>query len=274
MRCRCSALLVVSLVAVVAGCGGKYHPPEIDTSWIETLAVVVGQDAGHPVSLTLVESEVNRHLYQRFQLVTRGQLMRMLGEEWLRPGRLQDPRTTAEIGRRTRVDAVLEVVVTGHDIAWTSNGRSRATAAIAMQLVEVPSGAVRWIRSARRSDTAPTISEAVHEAVSDAVWDCLKHLIGYESIVQGGGDAPASAGGVTVVSVPEPAGGGLAVTAVTAGSTWDRAGLRVGDVVVSVNGRSLAGPRVEWPRAGEGRELSLSVRRGEELVELRVPVSR
>lgn len=269
---RFRILPAICLLGLLGGCAGKYHPPDIDTGWITTLAVVVGQDAGQPVSLTLVESEVSRHLYEQFRLVTPGQLAAALGEDRLRPRRLGEPGVAAEIGRRTQVDAVLEVTVTGHDIGWTSSARHRAMVAIAMQLVEVPSGTVRWIRSAQSSDTAETISEAVHEAVSDAVWDCLKHLLGYESLVRGPSGGRISGGGVTVTSAPSSEGGQVIVMDVASGSTWERAGLRAGDIVLRANGRRPDGARLEWP--SQRRDVSLTIRREGKLIELTVPVCR
>ncbi len=64
----------VILLFCLSGCAGKQHSPEVDTSWITAMAVVVAQEAGQPLSLTLVESEVTRHLYRQFRLVTASQL--------------------------------------------------------------------------------------------------------------------------------------------------------------------------------------------------------
>jgi ABC-type uncharacterized transport system auxiliary subunit len=262
-----------ALLFCLGGCASKYHPPEVDTSQIETLAAIVTQDAGQPISLTLVESEVTRHLYQRFRLVTAAQLAAALGRPQL-PGRLLlDPATCAEIERQTGVDAILEVTVTGHEIEWTTARRHRAYVGIAMQLIEIPTGTVRWSRLCGREKTSDTISPAVHDAVGDAVWDCLKHLIGWESIVrQDDLVRVCSSSGLHLDAAPDVNADGLVVRHITPGTVWERSGLRAGDVIARVNGRPLDGTHIEWPNDTRKSEVSLAVNRGDALVEVTVPL--
>lgn len=268
-------LVILSVVALVflGGCASKHHPPEVDTSWITAMTVIVGQDAGQPISLTLVESEVTRHLYQQFRLVTASQLAAALGEYRLTRPMLFDPATCAEIGRLTGVDAILQVTVTSHEIEFSRAGHYRAHVGLAMQLIEVPTGTVHWSRSARRSRSADTISVAVHETVSGAVQDCIKYLTGWKSIVKQGSTVDLCSR--TGLELDQPAGSaarGVRVQKVAPDSVWERAGLRAGDVISSANGQSLDAPAVEWLGNAAVSEVSLTVRRGEALVELTVPV--
>jgi hypothetical protein len=269
------ALLLVSLALVwlCAGCASKVHPPEVDTADIQAMAVIVTQEAGQPISLTLVESEVTRHLYRQFRLVTRGQLESLLGGPRLSPGMLFDPDICAEIERLTGVDAILQVTVTGHDIEWTTTQRYRAHVGLAMQLLEVPAGTVRWSRSVRRTETADTISGAVHEAVSDAVWECLKYLVGWESIVSHDDLVRVcSRTGLQLETAADSCAGGLKVREVAQASVWDRAGLRAGDVIARVNGQPISEPGVEWPAGRGATEVSITVRRGQALLEVSLPL--
>ncbi len=263
--------LAVALLFSAAGCAEKHHAAEINTSWISDMAVVVSQEAGQPLSLTLVESEVTRHLYRHFRLVTASQLAATLGQRpFMLPGSL-DPETCAEIARLTGVDAVLQVTVTGHEIGFSSGGEYRAHVALAMQLTEASTGIVRWSRSARRSRSADTISAAVNEATSSAVWDCLKHLIGYDSIVQGESiTRVCSQTGLTLDQAPDARG--MTVRQVAQDSVWARAGLRSGDVIARVNGRPLDGGRVEWAADEHPREVSLTVKRNDTVIEMTVPL--
>jgi len=264
------AIVAAALLFCLGGCARKHHPAEIDTSWIDSMAVVVAQEAGQPLSLTLVESEVTRRLYHRFRLVTASQLAADLGDyRFGRPLSL-DPQTCAEIARATGVDAILYVVVTGHEILFSGPGEYRAHVALAMQLIEAPTGIVRWSRSARRSKSSDTISVAVHEAVSGAVWDCLKYIVGWESIVKGDSLVTVcSRTGLKLDPAPD-SGAEVRVKEVAAHSAWERAGLRSGDVIARVNGRPIDAATIEWPAGGPSDEVALTVKRGEALVELTV----
>jgi hypothetical protein len=250
--------LALALLLSAAGCAEKHHAAEINTSWISDMAVVVSQEAGQPLSLTLVESEVTRHLYRHFRLVTASQLAATLGQRpFMLPGSL-DPETCAEIERLTGVDAILQVTVTGHEIGFSSGGEYRAHVALAMQLIEASTGIVRWSRSARRSRTSDTISEAVNEAVSSTVWDCLKYLIGYDSIVQGESmTRVCSQTGLTLDPSPDARA---------------RAGLQSGDTIARVNGRPLDGGRVEWTAGEHPGGVSLTIKRDDTLIEMTVPL--
>jgi S1-C subfamily serine protease len=142
-----------------------------------------------------------------------------------------------------------------------------------MQLFELPSGVVRWSRSARRTRRSDTVSAAVHEAVSSAVWDCLKHLTGWDAIVkQDSLVRLCSRTGLSLDSTAESATDGLEVKQVAIGSVWQQAGLRRGDIITRVNGRSLDCATAEWPGRGRPKEVSLTVKRGDDLVELTVPL--
>ena len=268
-------LLIFSLALLfcLAGCAQKHHPPEVDTSWVRAMAVVVAQEAGQPLSPTLVESEVTRHLYHQFRLVTPSQLAAALGEYPLTRATFFDPEMYGRIVARTGVNALLEVVVTGHEITFSRAGEHRAQVALSMQLFELPSGVVRWSRSTRRTREADTVSAAVHEAVSSAVWDCLKHLTGWDSIVkQDSLVRVCSRTGLSLHSTAESVADGLEVKQVASGSVWQQAGLRSGDIIARVNGRSLDCATVEWPGRGRPEEISLTVKRGDDFVELTVPL--
>ena len=266
-------IFCLALLFCLAGCAEKHHPPEVDTGWIRAMAVVVAQEAGQPLSLTLVESEVTRHLYHQFRLVMPSQLAAALGEYPLTRATFFDPETYGKIVTRTGVNAVLEVIVTGHEITFSRAGEHRAQVALSMQLFELPSGVVRWSRSTRRTRGSDTVSAAVHEAVSGAVWDCLKHLTGWDAIVkQDSLVRVCSRTGLSLDSTAESAADGLEVKQVASGSVWQQAGLRRGDIIARVNGRSLDCATVEWPGRGRPKEISLTVKRGDDLVELTVPL--
>ena len=268
------ALCLVLPLFWLAGCSAKHHPQEADTSWIETLAVVVAQDSGQPLSLTLVESEVTRHLYQRFRLITRSQLETIADEHRLAGGRLFDPPTLIEIGQLAGVEAVLQVTVTGHEIEWTTTQRYRAHVSLAMQLFEVATGTVCWSCLSRRTKTSETISVAVHDSVSGAVWDCVKRLTGWESMVEGDGAMRVcSRTGLQLAPASDADGRRVTVQEVAAGSVWAEAGLRAGDVIEAVNGRQVSGSAIEFPRGAEERCISLSIRRGDRRMELTVPIA-
>ncbi len=272
MKRLCLLLLsAVVLSSSVGGCGQKHHPPEVDTSWITVMAVVVAQEAGQPLSLTLVESEVTRHLYRQFRLVTATQLAAAIGEYRLMRPMPFDPEVCAEIGRLTGADAILQVTATGHEVAFSGPGEYRAHVALAMQLIEVPTGTVRWSRSARRARSSDAISVAVHEAVSSVVWDCLKYLVGWESIVEGDSLVSiCSRTGLKLEAAPDSGAGEIRVREVAANSPWQRAGLKSGDVIARVNGRPVEAGSIEWPAGGRPHEVSLTVERGSALVELTV----
>ena len=267
------SIVVATLLCCLGGCAQKHHPAEVDTGWITTMAVVVAQEAGQPISLTLVESEVTRHLYQQFRLVTASQLAGALGEHWMGRPMSLDPEVCAEIGRLTGADAILQVTVTGHEIAFSGPGEYRAHVALAMQLIEAPAGTVRWSRAARHSRSSDAISVAVHEAVSSAVWDCLKYLVGWESIVKGDSlVAVCSRTGLSLDAGSQSAAGGMRVKEVAPDSPWEQAGLRSGDLITRVNGQPAEAASIEWPAGGRPDEVSLTVRRGDSLVDLIVPL--
>ena len=267
-------ILSVILLFCLGGCAQKQHSPEVDTSWIEAMAVVVAQEAGQPLSLTLVESEVTRHLYRRFRLVTASQLALALGEHRLGQPLSLDPETCAEIGRLTGVDAILQVTVTGHEIVFSGAAGYRAHVGLAMQLIEVPTGTVRWSRSARRSNSSDSISIAVHEVVSGAVWDCLKYLVGWESIAERESLLRlCSRTGLDLDPSVSPAAGGMQVREVAPDSRWENAGLQAGDIITSVNGQPVDRASLEWS-GGRPRQLSLTVKRGHERIQVRVSLDR
>jgi ABC-type uncharacterized transport system auxiliary subunit len=271
MKRVCSlAIVAAALLFCLGGCAQKQHPAEIDTSWIRSMAVVVAQEAGQPLSLTLVESEVTRRLYHRFRLVTVSQLAADLHDyRFGRPLSL-DPQTCAEIAYATGVDAILYVVVTGHEISFSAPGEYRAHVALAMQLIEAPTGIVRWSRSATRRDSSDTISIAVHEAASSAVWDCLKYIVGWESLVKGDSLVTVCSRTGLDLDAPSDRGGEIRVEAVAPNSSWEQAGLQSGDVIARVNGRPIDAPAMEWPAGGPSDGVSVTVERGEALVELTV----
>jgi len=267
-------LCLVSLLLWLGGCSGKHHPPEVDTGWIETLAVVVAQDSGQPLSLTLVESEVTRHLYHRFRLITRSQLETIADEHRLAGGRAFDPPTLIEIGRLAGADAVLQVTVTGHEIEWTNTERYRAHVSLAMQLTDVATGTLTWSCLSRRTDTSQTISAAVHDSVTRAVWDCVKRLTGWESMVEERNLVRVcSRTGLQVAPASDPSDGRLTVQQVASGSPWAEAGLRAGDIIERVNGREISGAVREFPSGPDLRCVSVSVRRAGRVMELTVPVT-
>ena len=267
------AIAAVILLFCLGGCAQKTHPPEVDTSWIRSMAVLVTQEAGQPLSLTLVESEVTRQLYRRFRLVTAGQLGSVLGHYPSMYPVVLDPHVCAEIARATGADAILHVTVTGHEVQFSNTGNYRAHVALAMQLIEARTGIVRWSRSSSRSKSSDSISVAVHEAVSSAVWDSLKYIVGWESIVKG--DAlvdVCSRTGLALDAAPDP-GGGIRVEEVAPDSSWQQAGLRSGDVIARVNGYPVEAATIEWPAGVPSDEVALTVKRGEALVELTVPLA-
>lgn len=264
------AIAAAALLCCLGGCAQKHHAAEIDTSWIDSMAVVVAQEAGQPLSLTLVESEVTRHLYHRFRLVTASQLAAGLGEYRFGYPISLDPQTCAEIAYATGVDAILYVVVTGHEIMFSAPGEYRAHVALAMQLIEAPTGIVRWSRSATRRDSSDTISIAVHEAVSSAVWDCLKYIVGWESIVKGDSLVNVCSRTGLDLDAASDSAGEVRVEAVAPNSSWEQAGLRSGDVIARVNGQPIDAATIEWPSGGSSDGVSVTVKRGEALVELTV----
>ncbi len=238
------------------------------------MAVVVAQEAGQPLSLTLVESEVTRRLYHRFRLVTASQLAADLGEyRFGRPLSL-DPQTCAEIAHATGVDAILYVVVTGHEISFSAPGEYRAHVALAMQLIQAPTGTVRWSRSATRRTSSDAISVAVHEAASGAVWDCLKYIVGWDSIVKGDSMVTVCSRTGLDLDAPSDPGARVRVEAVAPDSFWEQAGLRSGDIIARVNGHPIDAATIEWPAGRPSDEVSLTVKRGEALVELTVRLER
>jgi len=181
-----------------------------------------------------------------------------------------DPQICAEIARASGVDAILHVTVTGHEVLFSNTGNYRAHVALAMQLIEAPTGTVRWSRSSRRSKSSDAISVAVHEAVSGAVWDCLKYLVGWESIVKGDSLVDVcSRTGLTLDADPD-AGDGIRVEEVAPDSSWEQAGLQTGDLIARVNGQPVEATTIEWPAGGPSDEVALTVKRGEALVELTV----
>jgi hypothetical protein len=264
------AIAAVILLFCLGGCAQKHHPPEVDTSWIDSMAVLVSQEAGQPLSLTLVESEVTRQLYRRFRLVTAGQLGTVLGHYPAMYPVILDPQICAEIGRATGVDAILHVTVTGHEVLFSKTGDYRAHVALAMHLIEAQTGIVRWSRSSRSSKSSDAISVAVHEAVSGAVWDCLKYIVGWESMVKGDSLVTVCARtGLDLDAASDP-GGEMRVEAVAPNSSWEQAGLRSGDVIARVNGQPVDAATIEWPAGGPSDGVSLTVKRGAALVELTV----
>ncbi len=259
--------LIALALLLCGGCASKLHPPEVDTADIEAMGVLVRQEAGQPLSLTLVESEVTRHLYRRFRLYTGAQLAAVVGEHHLSRELLLDPDTCARLERETGIDAVLEVTVTAHEIQWSRTGQDRAHVALAMQLIDIPDGVIRWSRSAKRTGAAGTISTAVHDATSDAVWDCLKYLVGWESIVKQESLRLQCAHTGLVLTGEDR----YVVEQVARRSVWDKAGLRPGDEIVSVAGVPVAAGSLEWPSDRPAESICVGVRRGESLVELTVP---
>jgi hypothetical protein len=265
---RTALLLAASVLLLLsAGCASKFHAPEVDTADIEAMGVVVSQEAGQPLSLTLVESEVTGHLYRRFRLYTGAQLAGVVGERHLSREMLLDPDTCARLERETGIDAVLEVTVTSHEIQWSRTGQDRAHVALAMQLIDIPDGLIRWSRSAKRTGTSETISGAVHEATSSAVWDCLKYLVGWESIVKREELIQQCARtGLTLTDE-----GRYVVERVERGSVWEKAGLREGDEIVSVAGAPVGAEGLQWPGDRPAESVCVSVRRGDSLIEVAVP---
>ncbi len=260
-------LTALALLVLCGGCASKLHPPEVDTADIEAMGVVVSQEAGRPLSLTLVESEVTRHLYRRFRLYTGAQLAAIVGEHHLSRELLLDPDTCAKLERETGIDAVLEVTVTAHEIKWSRAGPRGAHVALAMQLIDIPDGVVRWSRSAKESRTTDTISTAVHDATSAAVWSCLKYLVGWESIVRREELIQQCARTGLVLAGEDR----YMVERVERGSVWEKAGLRAGDEIVRVAGAPVASDSLEWPGGWPAAPVAVSVRRGESLIEMTVP---
>lgn len=260
-------LAALLLLLLCAGCAGKLHPPEVETADIEEMGVVVSQEAGQPLSLTLVESEVTRHLYQRFRLYTGAQLAAVVGERHLSRELLLDPETCARLEREMGIDAVLEVTVTAHEIKWSRAGQDWAYVALAMQLIDIPEGVIRWSRSTKRTGTSETISGAVHDATSSAVWDCLKHLVGWESIVKREELIQRCARTGLVLAGED----GYVVERVERGSVWEEVGLREGDEIIAVQGAPVGVGGLERPGDLPAGTVAVSVRRGESLIELTVP---
>ncbi len=87
---------------------------------------------------------------------------------------------------------------------------------------------------------------------------------------------PAVTGGVAVTLTAPPSGSGALVKAVVPGSEADRAGVRPGDLIVEIDGVAPSDERdaTQRLRGPERHEVLLSIQRGKETVEARVPRER
>ena len=92
----------------------------------------------------------------------------------------------------------------------------------------------------------------------------------------GGKAGPAVTAGVAVTLAASPSGSGALVQAVVPGSEADRVGVRVGDLIVQIDGVAPANERdaLQRLRGPERHEVLLAIQRGQETVELRVPRER
>ena len=123
---------------------------------------------------------------------------------------------------------------------------------------------------ARRSNSSDSISVAVHESVSGAVWDCLKYIVGWESLVKGDSLVTVCSRTGLDLDAPSDPGGEIRVEAVAPNSSWEQAGLQSGDVIARVNGRPVDAATIEWPAGASSDGVSVTVERGEALIELTV----
>jgi regulator of sigma E protease len=75
---------------------------------------------------------------------------------------------------------------------------------------------------------------------------------------------------------PEPKDVAVAINTVNPGSPADSAGLKPGDIILSVNGQLITGTTqvIQITRANLGRELALSIQRGQDRLDLRATPRR